>query len=249
MLRDVPIEPNHPLVVDLRRMQQTGPGPYDLQVVLEVPFVARALAETDAEASGSGSASLELMIQTDGRMLVRGRVNAAFTVPCARCLEPADVDAGGELVVTFVPSEPAPDVEQEQDDGDWMDEPDQITYDGHVIDLAPLVAEHILLAYPIRALCPLGEACLGLCSGCGTDLNEFRPIPLGPATACPTCKMLLSEQPANARHEGSGMGTTASVTPESHQAGSEEGEEGTPAEQFASPWQRALRKLKSSGWS
>jgi hypothetical protein len=38
-----------------------------------------------------------------------------------------------------------------------------------------MIVETVKVAYPMRALCSRGEACRGLCSNCGADLNE-QPV-------------------------------------------------------------------------
>ena len=42
--------------------------------------------------------------------------------------------------------------------------------DGKVIDLEPIIREHLLLALPMSAVCR--EDCSGLCTNCGQNLNE-----------------------------------------------------------------------------
>jgi uncharacterized protein len=43
-------------------------------------------------------------------------------------------------------------------------------YSGDEIDLAPLIAEQVMLSLPTRPLC--GEECRGLCKSCGANLNR-----------------------------------------------------------------------------
>jgi DUF177 domain-containing protein len=43
-------------------------------------------------------------------------------------------------------------------------------YTGDEIDLAPLIAEQVILALPTQPLC--AENCRGLCASCGTNLNR-----------------------------------------------------------------------------
>jgi uncharacterized protein len=56
--------------------------------------------------------------------------------------------------------------EQEIEDDDL----DTAYYRDGVIDLAELVREQLYLALPMKPLCQ--EACRGLCSECGTNLNS-----------------------------------------------------------------------------
>ena len=92
---------------------------------------------------------------------------------------------------------------------------DEIGYEGTVIDLRGLVSEQILLAYPMRVLCSRGEACRGLCSQCGADLNDAADAAGGQLPAnCPSCGARLTAAGAVADDE--------------------------PAD---SPWRRALAKV------
>jgi len=141
------------------------------------------LAHTDAELGAGGSTAIEVTPIGEGSSyLVRGSIQAGYHVPCARCLEPAPVSADGEICVHFVRdserSAGAGDDEEAEDDS-----PDQRSFSGTRIDLRPLLAELVLLSYPMRALCGHGEACRGLCMQCGADLNLQ---PAGPCTQCGT---------------------------------------------------------------
>lgn len=173
------------LNLDLVALSRNGPGPYKVQVELPVPWIAARMAHTDAEIQRPGAVDLEVTMIGDGAsVLVRGTLDVDFVVPCARCLEPAMVTAGGDLCVHFVrggAGELLRDEEDTEDDGD-SDTPDQHTFNGNYLDLRPMVEEQILVAYPIRALCVRGEACRGLCMHCGANLNEQPP-----ASRCAVC--------------------------------------------------------------
>jgi len=118
-----------------------------------------------------GTVQLELSIQGNGTVLVRGRLDAVFEVPCARCLAPASVDAGTAVCATYVPE--SEDALWPRDDEAPLDPHDleRMVYDGRHLDLRPMLAELVAVAYPMRALCPRGENCRGLCGVCGADLN------------------------------------------------------------------------------
>ncbi|PRP90546.1 hypothetical protein ENSA5_63490 [Enhygromyxa salina] len=211
------------LRVDLDQLEL---GSQPLVAGLSQAWVAEILSETDAIADGDGAVSLELTVQADRTVLVRGSLQLSYTVPCARCLEPALVDVGvetGELCVTFIPADRlrswaefsgAPEDEDEIEPLD-ASELDEIGYEGSIVDLRAFLAEQILLAYPMRALCSRGEACLGLCMRCGTNLNLAETAP----DSCPGCGLALS---ANA----------------------------SAADEAAdSPWKQALAKVKADDLS
>jgi uncharacterized metal-binding protein YceD (DUF177 family) len=218
------LRPTEALCVDLELLE---PGTHELPVELPKAWVADALRETDAVADRDGSVQLELTLQADRTLLVRGRVELSYTVPCARCLEGALVDVGaetGDLCVTFVPAErlrswldvSASSESTAADDDDIEPlapaELDEIGYEGSKVDLREFVAEQIVLAYPMRALCGRGEGCLGLCMRCGANLNDVaQSLGLVPER-CPACEMRL---------------------------------DGVEDEAPESPWKQALAKVKS----
>ena len=218
-------EPQQPdaLRVDLDVLERRGIASLDLDVLLPVDWLAMALSKTDATVERAGRVSLSVYVQPDGTVLVRGKLVAGFDVPCARCIAPAPVAAEEELTVTFVPAshERARRVAAFDDDPDGVtleeEDLDLYTYRGRILALEGMVAEHVSLAYPMRALCGRGEACRGLCTGCGADLNE-----LGPADeACAGCGLPLyqvSHAPADRAR--------------------------APQKKEDSPWQAALRKLR-----
>ena len=172
------------LNLDLVALSRGGPGPYRVQVELPVPWIAARLAHTDAEIERPGAVDVEVTLIGDGAsVLIRGALDLTFTVPCARCLEPAVVPASGELCVHFVRGNGS-DALHDEEDADDVDasSPDEHHFVGNHLDLRPLVEEQILVAYPIRALCARGEACRGLCMHCGADLNQQPP-----ASRCIVC--------------------------------------------------------------
>jgi hypothetical protein len=85
-------DPVADLDLDLAALAKTGPGPYRVQAELPIAWIASVLAHTDAEVSRDGLVALEVTsIGGGGSVLVRGTLDVAFAVPCARCLEPATV--------------------------------------------------------------------------------------------------------------------------------------------------------------
>lgn len=218
-----PVAPLRPLDALKIEIDELEEGPQERAVELPQPWVAEILAETDALAQTGGAAQLELTLQSDRTILVRGRIELDYTVPCARCLESALVDVGAEseqLCVTFVPADRLRSwaefsgAAKDEDEIEPLDpaELDEIGYEGSSLDLRKLISEQIVLAYPIRALCVRGEACLGLCMRCGTNLNQ--PLEGAVPENCPSC---------GARQDGS----------------DDEGAD--------SPWKRALAKAVDDG--
>lgn len=108
---------------------------------------------------------------------VNGNVKSAATLSCSRCLKDYQHDLRGYFSLTF--TREMPDIENldelEDDELDVELSPDDLGLvhaPGEQIDLHDTVAEQVLLALPVRPLCD--EHCLGLCPGCGQDLNVAR---------------------------------------------------------------------------
>jgi uncharacterized metal-binding protein YceD (DUF177 family) len=180
-------------VVDLAPLRRQGIDRHRVELELSPPWLVRVLEGTDAEVAAAGSAALDLVLQADGSVVATGKLRATFDVPCGRCLDPASVDASCDLAALFVRgSDPraaradddAFEVDDESDDG-----LDVLRFDGTLLDLEPWLAEYVKLGYPMRALCARGEACRGLCTGCGAALDEQPP-----GERCTACGLELPRE-------------------------------------------------------
>jgi uncharacterized protein len=101
-------------------------------------------------------------------LFFEGRISAQVVASCARCAE--EFTARSERPFRFVLT---PRAVGDDADGRLRAEDLEFSlYEGEEIDLAPLVAEQLLLALPSRALCR--EDCQGLCPRCGVNLNFHR---------------------------------------------------------------------------
>lgn len=176
-----------------------GEAPYALSIRLSTAWVARLLEKTDAEVQGPFEVELELSELNGGEYLLRGSLAGTMTVPCARCLADSKVDASAPLCVSFVPElqyrQELAELGDIQGDDSSLAESDRQPYRGKEIDLRPLLSEQILVAYPMRTLCALGERCLGLCGQCGQDLNAVARGELPPCD-CAAAERAVDEQPS-----------------------------------------------------
>lgn len=176
-----------------------GESPYALTLALKPSWVAQVLEKTDAEVQGPFEVELELSELSGGEYLLRGRLGGNMTVPCARCLADSKVDASAPLCVSFVPElqyrQELAEMGDVQGDDSSLAESDRQPYRGKEIDLRPLLGEQILVAYPMRTLCELGEACLGLCGQCGLDLNAVARGELPPCD-CAAAEQVVDEAPS-----------------------------------------------------
>jgi uncharacterized protein len=81
-------------------------GPKHAVWVLDEKWLNAALEGADAQARGVGR--VEVTLSKDGRqVLVKGTIDAALTMPCARTLEPVDVDVTSDMLLMLSPG-PAP---------------------------------------------------------------------------------------------------------------------------------------------
>lgn len=173
------------LRIDLNTL--TGPGPHAVECVLGPEWMSSCLTEMDVRVDEPGAVRVVITEQGDGTVLLRGDLEARYMVPCARCLGDANVEATTDILVTFVPEGREFGFDAHKDDqGEGVrltaEALDQLTYRGSTLDLADLVSEQLVLAYPIRALCKLGEDCRGLCTQCGYNHNEGDG-----SSECPQC--------------------------------------------------------------
>ena len=114
------------------------------------------------------SLDVELVYYRSGRdIFFDGRFRGALKGRCGRCLDDYDfvLDKEFDFVLAPDPSKLARGAEELHRDDLGLS-----YYSGDEINLAPLIAEQVLLALPTTPLC--SDACRGLCSGCGTNRNK-----------------------------------------------------------------------------
>ena len=104
-------------------------------------------------------------------VLIHGTAGSEVRMPCCRCLEPFNMKVGTEFSATAVPEIPAMIDPVTGDDIELTsNDMDVIAYSGDDIDLGGEIAQQIIMALPFKPLCR--DACKGLCSRCGADLNK-----------------------------------------------------------------------------
>jgi uncharacterized protein len=140
-----------------------------LDAELPVGWLDAELSDASISAKAPGKVHVRLS-RTGDDIVVRGRVRAAFTVPCARCTRPADVEVDTELSLLL---QPAPKTPPGKGKGKGKSngkadeeyefsavEADFDTYDGETVELDPFVREALLLEVPNFPLC--SEGCPGI---------------------------------------------------------------------------------------
>ena len=105
------------------------------------------------------------------QVAIDGTVKTTVVLTCSRCLEHFEFDVETNFSATAVPERPlvAASIPKEEIElsGDAID---VILYEGESVDLRNEIAQQIIMALPFKPLCQ--ENCKGLCSHCGTNLNQ-----------------------------------------------------------------------------
>jgi len=144
----------------------------------EVPREAidEIVAGDHAGYRAGGPARVDARLEmVERRVRLEGHARLRVDTDCGRCLAPVTVDLPVDFDLAFVPADEYRD--DRRDDGGGSTQgsfalgaADEETYAGKEIDLDPVFREQILLALPSYPVCR--EGCKGLCSVCGTNLNE-----------------------------------------------------------------------------
>ncbi len=104
-------------------------------------------------------------------VLIKGTAEARVRLLCSRCLEPFDWYLETDFSVAGSPDIPSKVESDTEDDIELtVEDMDVIAYSGDSIDLRDEIAQQVIMALPIKPLCL--DACRGLCSRCGVDLNK-----------------------------------------------------------------------------
>jgi uncharacterized protein len=153
------------LQIDIPRIPPEG---LELDEALEPAAVH---LEGDEELSLRPGGRLRAHVEVvDGTTVhVRGRLDAAVEIDCARCLERYGVELGQELDLFYLPR--AAEQPEAQEEEVELSDRDVVVgyYEGERLDLGEVVREQLILGLPLKPLCR--EDCRGLCRTCGTNLN------------------------------------------------------------------------------
>ncbi len=88
-------------------------------------------------------------------------INFTIIDNCSRCLEGVEVPIGYSIEGFLV---------KEDFDEDSFEDDDAFIYDGQDLDIIDIVEQTLDFEMPARVLC--NEDCIGLCQGCGANLNK-----------------------------------------------------------------------------
>jgi uncharacterized protein len=103
----------------------------------------------------------------EGQIRVTGELHTRLEMNCARCLEPVSEDVSREFDLFY---RPVSTMTKEEEDRLKLDDTEIAFFDGEGLFLADVLAEQVLLALPMKAICR--SDCRGLCPQCGVNLNN-----------------------------------------------------------------------------
>lgn len=142
------------MLLDLRKLKRTGKDSADFYFeYTPTEDLAEDLPECEIELPIKVNGTVTLT--GDHSAYVEGEVLFTLSGECTRCLKETVNTYGAEF---------AEQVDDENDGG----------YSVHndVIDLTKIVNDAVLMNIPVSFLCD--EDCKGICSGCGTNLNDAQ---------------------------------------------------------------------------
>ena len=99
---------------------------------------------------------------------MRGNLQSAIVQPCARCAENFTLVLNHRFEIAFSQLNSRHLRSTVKRSGE-IDELDINFFDGHEIDLAPVIEEQFFLAIPFQSVC--NPDCKGICQACGANQN------------------------------------------------------------------------------
>ena len=112
-------------------------------------------------------ATAELM---EGHIRVSGSLQTKIELVCARCLEPVVEDVSRDFDLFYRPLNGAGNAKPEEEIRLRQDDTEIGFFKGQGLFLADVLAEQVMLALPMKAICR--SDCRGLCPHCGANLNH-----------------------------------------------------------------------------
>jgi uncharacterized protein len=148
-------------------------GGKEFRFPVRAGWVRGALEGHEATSAGSDGALAVRASKSGHDVVVHGTLDAELTVPCARCLEPANLKVHSDISVLYVPASKlagGADGERELTD----EEADTLPFDGETVVLDDLVRDELVLEIPMIPLC--SEACPGMSPAPEVEKAGEKPI-------------------------------------------------------------------------
>ena len=148
-------------------------GGKEFRFPVRAGWVRGALEGHEATSAGTDGALAVRASKSGHDVVVHGTLDAALTLPCARCLEPAELKVHSDISVLYVP---ASRLSGEADGEDELtdEEADTLSFEGETVTLDDLVRDELLLEIPMIPLC--SEACPGMSPAPDPERAGDKPI-------------------------------------------------------------------------
>ena len=102
---------------------------------------------------------------------VEGTFQTRVRLTCSRCLKDFDTSVKSEFELTYTKElATITETSVEEEVELRVEDIGLIYFQGEEINLREGIQEQVVMAFPLRFLC--AEACKGLCTHCGADLNQ-----------------------------------------------------------------------------
>ncbi|MES1204551.1 MAG: DUF177 domain-containing protein [Pseudomonadota bacterium] len=157
----------------LVKIKEIGDNGLSLKLPVTAVWLAAECPGLDAKPGPGGLNVRGQLLETEGQIFLRGKLQGTLESTCSRCLESARLPIDVPLAVTFLPRDEDSDRHKGDDDAAEDDEEENLdvaSYDGDEIDLSPEIRDQLLLSLPITPICR--EDCAGLCPVCGGNRNQ-----------------------------------------------------------------------------
>ena len=174
------MQPDHEFTL---RTLDLDAGGKDFSFPIRAPWVRGILEDHEANATDRDG-TLEVRASKSGTdVVVHGTLDASLIVPCARCLEPVDIEVHSDLSVIYVPGAKVKDAEAKGEVEYTLEdaEADTLPYDGETVLLDDLVRDELLLGVPMIPLC--SEDCPGMSPAPGSDAQAAEKKDIDPRLA------------------------------------------------------------------
>jgi DUF177 domain-containing protein len=102
----------------------------------------------------------------DGQIHINGQLHTRLELMCARCLEPVVEEVSRDFDLFYRPLQ---SIQREEEMRLKLDDTEMAFFQGEGLFLTDVLAEQVLLAIPMKAICR--SDCRGLCPHCGINLN------------------------------------------------------------------------------
>lgn len=103
------------------------------------------------------------IFKIDGEKAINIRISYAYSEICHRCLKPTTNQVKTILSGKLVKG-------KEEVDGEYEGYDEMFYYENDILDIKEYILNQVVLSLPMKSLC--NSNCKGLCSICGTDLNN-----------------------------------------------------------------------------